>query len=127
MSQPDRCEIPAAFDEPWQAQVFALVLALQDRGVFTASEWADRLGQHLHEADAAADGSDYYQRFVAALVALLAEKGIATSALIETVASSWQRAAEATPHGQMIELANDPRPGRGWTRRSFQSAPSLRR
>lgn len=126
LSQPDPCEAPAAFKEPWQAQVFALVLALQDRGVITPGEWAQRLGQELHHPDASADGSDYYDRFVCALVGLLTEKGLAPAALIDSVAASWQRAAEATPHGQPIELANDPRPTRGWTRRSFQAAPALR-
>jgi nitrile hydratase accessory protein len=127
LNPPEGCESPAAFEEPWQAQVFALVLALQDRGVVTADEWAQRLGRELHQPDAATDGWDYYPRFVAALTGLMAEKGITTPALIETVAASWQRAAEATPHGRMIELANDPRPTRGWTRRSFQAAPALRR
>ena len=32
------------FQEPWQAQAFAMALALQSRGVFAWSEWAKMLG-----------------------------------------------------------------------------------
>ena len=34
--------------------------------------------------------------------------GVADASAILELQKSWQRAAEATPHGQPIELANDP-------------------
>ena len=58
------------FAEPWQAQAFALVVALQNKGVFTADEWAQALGAEIREALAAGgcrDGSDYYERWCEAL------------------------------------------------------------
>jgi nitrile hydratase accessory protein len=97
------------FSEPWQAEAFALVVALADRGVFTWSEWADALSAEVHRPDAAADGHDYYDHWLRALEGLLARKGIAPAARIDDLAAAWQRAAHATPHGKPIELANDPR------------------
>ena len=56
------------FDEPWQAQAFAMALALQQRGVFTWSEWASMLGEEIQRARAAGDcddGSTYYRHWMA--------------------------------------------------------------
>ncbi|WP_273033228.1 nitrile hydratase accessory protein [Pseudaminobacter soli (ex Zhang et al. 2022)] len=121
MSRPD-AEVPACgaaearpgrpdepvFSEPWQAQAFAMTLALQERGVFSWSEWASALSKQVHRPDAAADGSDYYEHWLAALEALLAEKRIAAPQLIDEMTAAWRRAAHATPHGQPILLENDP-------------------
>jgi nitrile hydratase accessory protein len=99
------------FAEPWQAQAFALVVALQNRGVFTAEEWAQALGAEIREALASGgcrDGSDYYERWCEALEHLLIDKGLASHEGIDTLAAAWDRAAEATPHGTPIRLENDP-------------------
>lgn len=98
------------FAEPWQAQVFALALALNERGVFTWAEWAETLGSALKGA--AADGSDYYERWLAALEGLLVQKNIATVPEVADLTAAWHRAAEATPHGKPILLENDPLGGR---------------
>jgi nitrile hydratase accessory protein len=96
------------FAEPWQAQAFALVIALRDRGVFGWDEWARALSDEVHRPEAAADGHDYYEHWMRALEGLLASKGIASAARIDDLSAAWQRAAHATPHGKPIELANDP-------------------
>ena len=99
------------FAEPWQAQAFALVVALQNRGVFSVDEWAQALGAEIREALAAGgcrDGSDYYERWCEALEHLLIEKGLATHAGVDARSAAWERAAEATPHGKPILLENDP-------------------
>lgn len=99
------------FAEPWQAMVFALVVQLQERGVFTADEWAHALGAEIREALARGgcrDGSDYYERWCEALEHLLIEKGLASHDGIDSLAASWARAAEATPHGRPILIENDP-------------------
>lgn len=98
----------AVFAEPWQASAFALVVALNQRGLFSWSEWADTLSAELHRPEARADGSDYYDRWLAALETLLAAKGFVAGAEVETMAQAWHRAAHATPHGQPILLENDP-------------------
>lgn len=38
------------FREPWEAQAFALALALHERGAFTWTEWAAALSQVIREA-----------------------------------------------------------------------------
>ena len=43
------------FREPWEAQAFAMALALQQRGLFTWSEWAATLGAEIKRAQAAGD------------------------------------------------------------------------
>ncbi len=101
--QPER-----PFTEPWQAQVFAMTVHLHDQKVFTWPEWAACLSAELHRPDAAEDGSDYYDHWAVALERLLATKSIAASETIDDVADAWTRAANATPHGQPIELINDP-------------------
>lgn len=96
------------FEEPWQAQAFALTVTLNEAGAFDWGEWAQLLSAELHAPDAQEDGSDYYARWTAALEALLIAKGIADPDQIADLASAWRRAAAATPHGTAIELANDP-------------------
>ena len=109
MSQPERAPDAPLFAAPWQAEAFALVVALHERGVFSWGEWAQALSAEVKRPDAASDGSDYYARWLAALEALLAAKGIAAPADVDRVAASWERAAHATPHGQPIVLENDPK------------------
>jgi len=104
----DQPEPDRPFTEPWQAQVFALTVHLNEQGLFDWSEWAEYLSAELNRPDAAADGSDYYQHWASALQALLAAKGMAAPEIVDRVAAAWERAATATPHGQPIELANDP-------------------
>lgn len=96
------------FAEPWQAQAFALAVALHQRGLFTWSEWAAALSMEVAKPGAAQDGSDYYQHWLAAIEALLFKKGVAAPEVIDALSASWQRAAHATPHGQPIKLENDP-------------------
>jgi nitrile hydratase accessory protein len=96
------------FSEPWQAQAFAMTVHLHARGVFSWTEWAESLSAEVHCSGQAADGSDYFNAWVAALAGLLERKGLADRETIEGLRESWQRAAEATPHGLPIELVNDP-------------------
>jgi nitrile hydratase accessory protein len=95
-------EAPPAFAEPWQAQAFAMTVALHGRGLFAWSEWTEALGAALR------CGGDYHEAWVAALEGLLAGKGVAEPAAVDALAEAWVRAAEATPHGQPIRLENDP-------------------
>lgn len=96
------------FAAPWQAHAVALVVALQDAGVFSGAEWAATLGAERAAPDATADGGDSFDHWVAALAHLLTIKAVATTDEIEALTAGWQRAAHATPHGHPIELANDP-------------------
>jgi nitrile hydratase accessory protein len=96
------------FAEPWQAEAFAIVVALHERGLFSWSEWAEALSAEVGQGTAAPDGSDYYEHWLKALEKLLSAKGIAGPVEVEALAEAWQRAAHATPHGKPILLENDP-------------------
>ena len=96
------------FAEPWEAQAFALAVALHERGVFTWPEWAAALAEEIRRAQAAGDpdtGETYYRHWLAALERLVDEKGVADAATQTRYAAAWGRAAERTPHGTPIELA----------------------
>jgi nitrile hydratase accessory protein len=95
------------FHEPWQAQAFAMTLALYKRGLFTWPEWAAALGAEIKRAQAAGDpdaGDTYYHHWLAALERLVAEKGITDAASLQHYHDAWDRAADRTPHGTPIEL-----------------------
>jgi nitrile hydratase accessory protein len=90
------------FAEPWQASAFAITVALNERGVFSWTEWAEMLGAELKSGD------DYYDCWLRALEKLMIKKGAAGAHEIYDTAEAWHRAARATPHGQPILLENDP-------------------
>lgn len=95
------------FAEPWQAHVFALVLQLHQRGLFTWPEWADALARQIGAAQAASDpdrGDTYYGHWLAALEHLVAAKGAASDSELARTRDAWDHAADRTPHGQPIEL-----------------------
>lgn len=108
------------FGAPWQAQAFAMVLQLHQGGVFTWSEWAQALAEQVRSAPVAADRADepsdepadhpadagdlYYRQWLAALEALLAQKGVASAPALAHLRQRWADAAARTPHGQAIEL-----------------------
>lgn len=96
------------FDEPWQANAFAMAVHLNERGVFSWSEWAEVLSDELHRPEGRSDGSDYFDCWVRALARIVSELSIASPAEIDGLTRAWQRAAEATPHGEPIALSNDP-------------------
>ena len=90
----------SVFAEPWEAEAFALAVALQERGAFTASEWAEALGAEI----ARAPDAPYYRSWLAALEGLVAAKGLTDTETLTRYADGWGRAAERTPHGTPIEL-----------------------
>ena len=95
------------FAEPWQAQAFAMALALHQRGVFTWTDWATLLGEEIQKARANGDpddGSTYYRHWLATLERVVALKGIASSGMLDRYAHAWDHAADRTPHGQPIVL-----------------------
>lgn len=106
---PRSAEGDPVFAEPWHATAFALTVHLHRQGLFTWTEWAAALSAEVGKPDRAADGSDYFNGWVDALSGLLVAKGVSDGAAITALQQSWQRAAEATPHGQPIRLENDPR------------------
>src|SRR4029077_12151294 len=98
------------FGEPWQAQAFAMTLALHERGVFTWGEWAAALAAEIKRAQGAGDldtGETYYSHWLNALEKIVAEKGVTTADTLHRYRDACDRASDRTPHGQPIELRPD--------------------
>ena len=95
------------FREPWEAQAFAMALALNERGLFTWPEWAAALAVQIEAAKARGEadlGDTYYRHWLAALEAIVAAKGAGSAEELERYRVAWDRAAERTPHGRPIVL-----------------------
>ncbi|RUR70506.1 nitrile hydratase accessory protein [Variovorax guangxiensis] len=102
------------FSAPWEAQAFAMTLALHERGLFTWPEWAEALAAQISEAQAAGDpdnGQTYYLHWLAALEKLVASKGASSGDELARYRHAWEHAAGRTPHGQPIELRGEDFPG----------------
>ena len=104
--QPCNADGPV-FREPWEAQAFALALALHERGVFTWPEFAAALAAAITAAQVAGDadlGDTYYAHWLAALESLVAAKCAASRDELAQYRHAWLQAAARTPHGQPIDL-----------------------
>lgn len=81
--EPNEPRNEPVFTEPWQAQAFAITVHLIDRGVFSAEEWSEALGDQRRQAGIEADGGDeYYRSWLNALEKLLTRKGLAEPAVL---------------------------------------------
>jgi len=98
------------FREPWEAEAFALAVALNERGLFIWKEWAATLAAEIKRAQDEGDpdtGDTYYSHWLAALEKIVAEKGVATPDTLHRYRDAWDHACDRTPHGQPIELRPD--------------------
>ncbi len=106
MNLPSQFEDPV-FKAPWEAQAFAMTLALHERGEFTWKEWAQTLAAVIAEVRERGEpdtGENYYRHWLTALERITQRKGLVTQALLEERRHAWEDAAHRTPHGQPIEL-----------------------
>ncbi len=78
------------FEAPWQGRAFGLAVALSEQGAYDWEEFRQILIERIGAADAAGDGSAYYERWLAALESLLAEKGLLESDEIEERAFQFE-------------------------------------
>ncbi len=95
------------FKAPWEAQAFAMTLALHERGLFTWTEWAECLSQAIRDARAAGDpdyGDTYYVHWLTALERISTSKGLVTGDVLLQRRNEWDVAARRTPHGQPVKL-----------------------
>ena len=105
-----RDENGPVFKEPWEAQAFAMALALHERGVFTWPEWAETLGAEIKRAQVAGDpdtGETYYSHWLNALERIVAAKGVTTHETLHRYRDAWDHACDRTPHGKPIELKQE--------------------
>ncbi len=104
------------FNEPWEAQAFAMTLNLYDKGCFTWPEWVDALSAEIKSAQAQGDpdsGDTYYRHWLAALEKLVASKGISSTAELAERKQAWAEADHHREFGQPIVLDHA---GRGHNR-----------
>ena len=101
------------FDAPWQAQVFALIVCLEEAGLFGWADWAVALGRGLAHVPQTPDPTEtnaqYYTACLRALERLLIAQGHTSPSAIEALTEAWQAAALATPHGTPITLTRQER------------------
>jgi nitrile hydratase accessory protein len=97
------------FREPWEAEAFALALSLNQRGLFTWTEWAETLAEEIKKAQAAGDPDtgETYTRWLAALERIVAVKGVSDATALARTRDAWKHACARTPHGTPIVLEPD--------------------
>lgn len=86
------------FREPWEAQAFAMTLALHKEGRFTWGEWTEALSAEIAAARARGEpdrGDTYYRHWLAALENLVGSKGLVGDGEL-----AGRRAALDTPAGE---------------------------
>lgn len=110
-SPPELPPEPQVFAEPWQAQLFAVTVRLNEAGHFAWPQWAELFGAELKARAAAGlpagdadEESGYWQAWLAALERLLAERGLAAAPELDRLEAAWAEAYRTTPHGRPVAL-----------------------
>ena len=87
----------APFSAPWEAQAFALAVALADKGAFAWREFSEALGAEIRAAEQQGRDAPYYALWLSALEKLLARKGV-VSAVLLTAREAAVKETAATAH-----------------------------
>lgn len=96
-----------AFNEPWQAEAYALVQVLVETGRISPQEWATAFGAALRQAatDGEPDSSEtYYAALSKALERALVAGGAVQGTEVGQRIDDWRVAYKGTPHGKPIRL-----------------------
>ncbi len=102
LSQPETTyQTERVFDEPWEAQAFALAVKLSEQDYFTWKEWTAALADELKTAD----GRSYYEHWLTTLERLVTAKGLTDPEALRDRRDAWADAYRHTPHGKPVELA----------------------
>lgn len=95
------------FSAPWQAQVFALTVHLNQQGAFSWREWGEAFSEQRRQAAAKgiADAPEqYYYDWIAALENILISTGNASADTLAALKQAWIDTYVRTPHGQPVNL-----------------------
>lgn len=96
---PPRSNGELVFEAPWQSRVFGLTISLCDLGAIAWPDFRDRLiaaiGAWDREHGERGAGYDYWERWLAALTTLLAERELLPAEALD----ERTRAYAARPHG----------------------------
>jgi nitrile hydratase accessory protein len=102
-------EADRTFDAPWQAQAFAIVVALNEAGYFGWDEWVGVFSQEIARSPARAGESKndtYSRQWLDALEQIVVTRGLLAREDTNARAAEWRAAYVNTPHGQAVELAH---------------------
>jgi len=74
------------FEAPWEARAFGLAVALNEQGTYPWSDFSQGLAREIAAAEAAGEGSSYYERWLATLEKLVITQGLATQDELDAMA-----------------------------------------
>lgn len=99
-------DVEAAFEEPWQAEAFALAVTLSAAGCYSWEEWTAVFSRRLKAAEYcdASKPIGYFDAWLEALEELVTAKGIADLPSLLARKIEWIAAYESTPHGKPVML-----------------------
>ena len=100
----------ATFNSPWEAQVFALAVRLQETGILTRQAWTLALADEIQRARQRNDpdlGDTYYHHWTRALERALIKSSLVDDQEIERRIDAWREAYANTPHGHAVLLSSD--------------------
>lgn len=94
------------FNEPWEAEAYALVQVLLESHRISPREWASTFGGALREVAVATPDSDdqYYSSLATALERVLVANGTLREVDIAQRIGDWRAAYNRTPHGKPVKL-----------------------
>jgi len=99
------------FAVPWHAEALGIANVLIESGMFSATDWAEALGEEIRQRAAEPDTDEtYYRAVLAALERLVSEKSPSTGGSLSQRVEAWRRAYINTPHGKPVTLAAADRP-----------------
>ena len=87
------------FEATWEANAFGIALALHECGAFAWNEFRDRLIEEIAAAEARGLASSYYERWLAALERLLADRGLVSSAELDAWIAALSAGELPEPRG----------------------------
>ncbi len=99
--QPPMANGEVTFEAPWQGRVFGMARLLAEQGCYTWDEFRAHLIREIGDWDRMAQAGDpageyrYYDHFLAAFQAVLAEKGLLDAPAVD----ERFRKLAARPHG----------------------------
>ncbi|MGV9801499.1 nitrile hydratase accessory protein [Mycobacterium sp. NPDC003449] len=101
-----------AFEEPWQVEAFAIVVALTRQKLFTWTEWVDEFSTEISNTPRLPEETvteSYYRQWLTTVNRMIDRYAGLSSDLLEERHEEWRLAYLGTPHGQPVELANHSR------------------
>jgi nitrile hydratase accessory protein len=105
--EPPHDEQRPVFNEPWQAEAYALAQVLIETDRVSSSEWAKAFGAALRQSADKGEPDDsetYYAALSETLQRVLVAEGRVQDLEIRQRIDDWRAAYHRTPHGKPVKL-----------------------